>query len=179
MIKKWKLLSSKWVLQNKWYNVRQDTLEVRPGRVIDDYFVGVFPDIVMILALTDNGLVPLVRQYKHGMQDIITELPAGYIDKDEDPLDSAKRELREETGYESNDWTKLGYFVKSAGNAMGGNIYIYLAKSAKKTSSQDFDDNEDIEVIEKPFAEALAIAKSGELKGIDTVLGILLAEGKV
>ena len=179
MIRPWKLLKSEWALNEKWYKVRKDTVEVRPGKILDDYYVGVSNDIVMVLAITEDGIVPLVRQYKHGLSQIITELPAGYMEDGEDPLESAKRELKEETGYESDDWSKLGYFIKSAGKTVGGNIYLYLAKNAKKTSSQDLDDTEDIEIIEKPFQEVLQMAKSGELQGIDTVLALLLAEEKL
>lgn len=179
MIKPWKLLSSKMVLDEKWYKVRKDSVEVRPGKILDDYYLGLWNDIVMILAITEDGIVPLVRQYKHGLSQIITELPAGYMEDGEDSLVSAKRELKEETGYESDDWSKLGYFIKSAGKTVGGNIHLYLAKNAKKTSGQNLDDTEDIEVIEKPFQEVLAMAKSGELQGIDTVLALLLAEEKL
>ena len=179
MITPWKLLKSDWVLQNKWYSIRKDKVEVRPGKILEDYYLGVWNDIVMILAITEDGIVPFVRQYKHGISKIITELPAGYMEDGEDPLEAAKRELLEETGYESDDWSKLGYFIKSAGKTVGGNIYLYLAKNAKKTSDQHLDDTEDIEVIEKSFQEALSMAKSGELQGIDTVLALLLAEEKL
>ena len=154
-------------------------VEVRPGKILDEYYLGVWNDIVMILAITPSGIVPLVRQYKHGISQIIIELPAGYMEDGEDPLEAAKRELKEETGYESDNWSKLGYFIKSAGKTVGGNIHLYLAKNAKKTSDQHLDDTEDIEIIEKPFREALAMAKSGELHVIDTVLALLLAEEKI
>lgn len=179
MITPWKLLKSEWILQNKWYKVRKDTVEVRPGKIVDDYYVGVLEDYVMIVAITEDKIVPLVRQYKHGAGDVVTELPAGAIDDGEDPLAAAKRELREETGYTADSWEQLGYFYKSSAKSRGGNAYIFLAKNAKKTSGQDLDDTEDIEVIEKLFQEALAMAKSGELQGIDTVLALLLAEEKL
>ncbi len=179
MITPWKLLKSEWALNEKWYKVRKDTVEIREGKIVDDYFVSVGDDYVMIIAVTDDGIVPLVRQYKHGVGEIITELPAGAIDTGEDSLVAAKRELQEETGYTAESWEELGYFYKSSAKSRGGNARIYLAKNAKKTSAQDLDDNEDIEVIEKPFSEALAMAKSGELQGIDTVLSLLLAEEKV
>ncbi len=178
MVQKWKLLKSDWALEEKWYKVRKDTVEIKPGKVID-YYVGVFEDVAMILAITPDNKVPLVLQYKHGIGDIITELPAGMIDEGEDPLEAAKRELREESGYTSDDWQVLGRFSRSPGKSRGGNVYLYFAQNAEKASEQEFDENEDIEVILKPFPEALQMAKSGELQGIDTVLALLLAESKI
>lgn len=179
MLQKWKLLSSTWALNEKWYKVRKDTLEIRPGKVIDDYLLAIFSDVAIIVAITSNNMVPLVRQYKHGAGDIITELPAGYMDEGEDPLAAAKRELREETGYTSNEWEKIGFAIRHPSKTRGDNIHIFLARNAEKTADQEFDENEDIEVIVKPFSEALTMAKSGEIVGIDSVLGLLLAEEKL
>ncbi|HLC49347.1 MAG TPA: NUDIX hydrolase [Candidatus Andersenbacteria bacterium] len=178
MVQKWKVLDSQWALNEKWYKVRRDTLEIKPDQVID-YYIGIFPDVVMTIAVTPDNNVLLVRQYKHGVGDVIIELPAGVIDEGEDPLDAAKRELREETGYVASQWQELGYFSRTPGKSRGGNVRIYLANNASKTGDQEFDENEDIEVILKPFPKALAMAKNGELQGIDTVLGLFLAEEKL
>ncbi len=178
MIEKWKILASEWALNEKWYKVRKDTVEIRPGKQID-YYVSVFPDVVMTLAVTSDNQIALVRQYKHGVGDIIDELPAGFINEGEEPLVAAKRELREESGYTAEDWQLLGYFSRSPGKSRGGNLYIYLAQNAYKTVDQELDENEDIEVIVKPFSEVLEMAKNGTLKGIDTVLALLLAQDKI
>lgn len=177
-MQKWKVLSSELALDNSWYKVRKDRVEIKSGKEID-YYVGVFPDVSMVLAITPDKQVPLVRQYKHGIGDLITELPAGLIDEGEDPLEAAKRELREESGYTSDDWQVLGYFSRSPGKTRGGNIYVYLAQNAQKTSNQEFDENEEIEVLLKLFSEALKMAKAGEFQGMDTIAAILLAEGKI
>lgn len=178
MLHKWKLLKSEWALDEKWYKVRKDTVEIKPGKIIDDYLVAIFSDVAIVVAITADGMVPLVRQYKHGAGDIVTELPAGYMDEGEDPLMAAKRELREETGYTSDEWEKISYVIRHPSKTRGDNIHIFLARNAEKTAEQEFDETEDIEVILKPFPEALTMAKNGEIQGIDSVLGLLLAEEK-
>lgn len=179
MIKPWKLLKSEWALNEKWYKVRKDTVEIRPGKVVDDYLVAIFADVAIVVAVTADNMVPLVRQYKHGAGEILTELPAGYMDEGEEPLDAAKRELREETGYTATEWEELTSVIRHPSKIRGDTIHIYLARNAQKTAKQELDENEDIEVILRPFTEALRMAKSGELKGVDTVLGLLLAEEKL
>lgn len=179
MLQKWKLLSSEWALNEKWYKVRKDTVEIKPGKIVNDYYVGVFADVAMTIAITSDNNVILVRQYKHGVGDVIIELPAGVIDEGEDPLEAARRELREETGYTASEWQELGYFSRTPGKSRGGNIYIYFAGNAQKTDSQEFDEQEDIEVMLMPFSEALTMAKTGKFIGIDTVVALLLAEEKL
>jgi 8-oxo-dGTP pyrophosphatase MutT (NUDIX family) len=179
MLQKWKLLKSEWALHEKWYKVRKDTVEIRPGKIVDDYFMAISSDVAIVVAVTDDNMVPLVRQYKHGAGEILIELPAGYIDEEEEPLEAAKRELREETGYTATDWEKLTSVIRHPSKIRGDTIHIYLAKNAQKTAEQELDETEDIEVTLKPFAEAVRMAKIGELKGVDTVLGLLFAEEKL
>lgn len=114
MLHKWKLLKSEWALNEKWYKVRRDTVEIKPGKIIDDYYISILPEVVMIIGVTPDGKVPLIKQYKHGVGDIIIELPAGLIDEGEDPLLAAKREFQEEAGYTSTQWESLGYFSTSS-----------------------------------------------------------------
>lgn len=178
-INKWKVLDSKLVLDEKWFKVRQEKVEIKPGKVVDDYFLGIFNDIVMVVALTTDGKIPLVKQYKHGAGEVLLELPAGYIEDDEEPLAAAKRELAEETGFTAPTWHQLGFFYKNSAKARGNNINLFLAVNASKTSQQNLDENENIAVIIKPFEKAVSLARTGELKGSDTVLALLLAQQKL
>lgn len=179
MIEKWKLLDSELVLNEKWYRVRKDTVEIKLGKVIDDYYLGIFNDIVLIVALTADQQIPLVRQYKHGAGEILTELPAGYMDDGEEPLAAAQRELREETGFTAPTWHKLGVFFKNSAKTKGDNVHLFLALAAKETTNQELDENENIEVIMTPFEEAVSMAWSGNIKGSDSALALLLAERKL
>lgn len=175
MINKWKILDSELVLDEKWYKVRREKVEVQPGQIVDDYFLGIFNDIVMVVALSADRKIPLVRQYKHGAGEILLELPAGYMDNGEDALAAAKRELKEETGFTAPAWHKLGYFYKNSAKIRGDAIHLFLALNATKTHDQNLDANENIKVIIKPFKEAVELAWQGDLKGSDTVLALLLA----
>lgn len=178
MLKKWKLLDSELVLNEKWYQVRKDTVEVKPGKIINDYYLSLSNDIVLIVALTADKKIPLVRQYKHGAGEILIELPGGYVDDNEEPLAAAQRELREETGFTATIWHSLGDFYKNSGKTKGGRTHLFLALNASRTSSQKLDDNEIIEVIMTPFKKALADAWQGNIEGEDSTLALLLADKK-
>ncbi|OGY33571.1 MAG: hypothetical protein A3E37_05395 [Candidatus Andersenbacteria bacterium RIFCSPHIGHO2_12_FULL_46_9] len=178
-INKWKVLDSKLVLDEKWYKVRQEKVEIKPGKIADDYFLGIFNDIVMVAAITADSKIPLVKQYKHGAGEILLELPAGYIEDDEEPLAAAKRELAEETGFTAPTWHKLGFFYRNPTKARGNAIHLFLALNAEETHPQVLDDNENIELVIRSFHEAVSMAKSGKLKVSDTVLALLLAQQKL
>ncbi len=143
----WKKISSEYPLKNRWYTVRKDTVEIKPGKIIDDYFLAEFPEIVAIVAETKNGEVVLVRQYKHGASQIVSEVPCGYVNEAEEPLAAAKRELLEETGYSALSWSKVGYFLVDPSKVQGGGTHIFFAKNAQKTHKQNLDQTENIEVF--------------------------------
>ena len=97
-LKKWEILKSKRIIDNKYLKVRQDTVRLPDGTIYNDYYVREEKGWSAIFCLTEDGKVVLNRQYKHGIGEIVLELPAGRIEEGESPEESIKRELEEETG---------------------------------------------------------------------------------
>lgn len=129
---------------------------------------------VCVVPITEDGKVILERQYRYPLDSVITEIPAGKLDsKTEDPLEAAKRELREETGYVAEDWTDIGDFY-SAPAYSDELIHMYLAKGLKK-GERDLDEDEFINVIEIPLEEAKDAVLKGEITDAKTQTGILKA----
>jgi 8-oxo-dGTP pyrophosphatase MutT (NUDIX family) len=98
-MKPWKLLDSENIVDAPWLKVAKEKCELPNGKVIDDFYTLWQPDWVMILPRTKDGKWVMTKQYRHGIQKIALEFPAGIIDKGETPEDAAIRELQEECGY--------------------------------------------------------------------------------
>jgi ADP-ribose pyrophosphatase len=154
----WKILES----HHLHKNVRIDTCELPDGKVIEG-FVLEYGDWATIVALTRDQEVVLVRQYRHGAQKVILELPGGAMEAgDASPMEAARRELLEETGYTSDTFIQIGCVSPNPANQTNL-IYSFLALDAEKVGSQNLDDTEEIEVILKPLEEVIGMAKKGEL----------------
>ncbi|MGD0876958.1 MAG: NUDIX hydrolase [Anaerolineales bacterium] len=157
-IKPWKILESHYFHKN----VRIDKCELSNGMTIDG-FVLEYGDWATVIALTKQHEVVLVRQYRHGAQKVILELPGGAMDaRDENPLQAARRELMEETGYASDNFVQIGCVSPNPANQTNL-IYSFLALDAEKVSDQALDDTEDMEVVLKPLEEVITMAKNSEL----------------
>jgi ADP-ribose pyrophosphatase len=157
-IKPWKILES----HHLHKNVRIDKCELPNGKVIDG-FVLEYRDWVNVVALTKKREVVLVRQYRHGARKVILEIPGGVVDDgDESPVQAARRELLEETGYTSDAFIQIGCIYPNPANQTNL-IYSFLALDAEKVGSQSLDETEDIEVELRPFETVIAMAKNGEL----------------
>lgn len=111
MLHKWKLLNSKIAFDNPWFSVRQDAVQLPSGKVLDDYDVWLQGDIVLVVACTSAHDMVLVRQYRHGVREMLIEHPAGYVDEGENPEGTARRELLEETGFSAGDLRPLATFT--------------------------------------------------------------------
>ena len=154
----WKILGSRHLHKL----VRIDQCELPDGKIIDG-FVLEYGDWATVLALTKQQEVVMVRQYRHGAQKVILELPGGVMDEgDESPLQAARRELLEETGYTSDSFIQIGCVSPNPANQTNL-IYSFLALDAEKMGEQDLDDTEEIEVVLKPLEEVIGMAKRGEL----------------
>jgi ADP-ribose pyrophosphatase len=172
-IEKWVTLSSKMAFDHRWYQLRQDTVALPNGEIIDDFFVSLRPDIVMVLPITAQGDVVFVRQYRHGIGEILLELPAGTTEPGEVPLAVAQRELAEETGYGASEWAAIASFYKSPVK-QNNRIHVFKAQPAHLKGQQQLDITEDIEVVLTPIAEIPALIASGEICVTDTITALAL-----
>ncbi|NEM98568.1 NUDIX hydrolase [Pontibacter burrus] len=178
-IQPWKTLSSEMVVNEKWYKLRRDEVELPNGVVLDDYYVSVRPDVVLTFPVTEDGQVIFVRQYKHAASNVFIELPGGVIDDHEtNPMEAARREMLEETGYTSDDM-ELVLEVIDNPTKDTNKIYFYLARNAYKVAEQDLDESENIEVLLVPVKDVEQMVLSGKINVSGSVALCLLALRKL
>ncbi len=149
---KWKTLSSKYISRHKYFTARVDKCEAPDEKIIEEYFVVELPATACVLACTEEGNVLMVKQYRHPVEEILLELPGGFIDENESPEAAMTRELMEETGYEFSSIERVGKIAANPG-VLDNFTYLFLAKGGKKTGKQQLDNNEDIEVVTISFDE--------------------------
>lgn len=158
--KKWKVLESEYLIKRPWLTARCDRLELPDGRVMDEYYVLEYPDWVNVIAITKDGEFVMERQYRHGLGVYSTELPCGVMEKGEDPMESAKRELLEETGYSGGEWSKLMELSPNPGS-MTNLSHCFLAVGVEKTAEQSLDENEELEVLLMSEGEVRRLLENG------------------
>ena len=169
----WQLITSEIVFQHRWYTLRQDRIRLPNGWEIDDYFVSVRPDVVVILALTVDQQILLVRQYKHGVGQITLELPGGVID-DEHPQRAAERELREETGFACGQWISGGK-IHSNPTKDTNHIHLFVGTQAVWVGDPCLDENEaagGVQVEQHSISQAIQAINQGEIRTQASLMAI-------
>ena len=162
-IDKWKILESRYIIKRPWLTARCDTVELPDGRINPEHYVLEYPSWVNITAITEDGKFVMVRQYRHGLQDVFIELAAGVVEDGENTLDAAQRELLEETGYSGGEWTLMN--VISQNPSTSNNLtYCYLAKGVRKTARQALDSTEDMEPVLLSEDEVKSMLFNDEMK---------------
>ncbi len=155
-IKPWRVLETSYFRPR----FRIDKVELANGNMLDATIFE-FRSWANIVALTKTGEVVLVRQYRHGICDVLWEFPGGVVEDGEVPMDGAKRELLEETGYAASNWIQIGQIYPNPA-LQTNTLYCYLALDVEKVSGQNLDAGEDIEVHLVPLEELVEMAKRGE-----------------
>lgn len=177
-VEKWKTVESKLVFDHRWYRLRQDTVALPNGQVVDDYFVSLRPDIATVLPITADGQVVFVRQYRHGIGQVLLELPAGTFEAGEDPLMAAQRELLEETGYQAAQWKAIATLYNNPVKQTN-RIHLFRAEPVEQIAPQALDSTEDIEVVLKPLAAIPHLVHSGEICVAGSITALTLGLPKL
>jgi 8-oxo-dGTP pyrophosphatase MutT (NUDIX family) len=142
--------------------VRSDTVELPDGTVIENYFVRESRGFSIVAALTPDRRIVLVRQYKHGIAQIVLELPAGMIDPDEAPEACAIRELAEETGY-AGDPPRLLRTLFADPTSSNASFHVFLIENAVPKFAQSLDTTEAIVVETATIEELHAAVRDGRI----------------
>lgn len=160
---KWELVKSEYLFNRPWLTVRRDTVRLPNGTVHPEYYVLEYPRWINVIAITRNGRFVMVRQYRHGLGVVATELCAGVVEEGEETLEAAKRELLEETGFGGGDW-ELSMVISANPGSQNNLSYCYIARGVEKLSDQHLDKTEDIEVVMMTEEEVYGMLERDELK---------------
>jgi len=176
MEQKWRTIKTETLLKDRWIDLRADYCVTPAGREISPYYVLSYPDWIHVVAITVDGSLVLVRQYRHGAGDFFTEIPAGSVENaDNDIEQAARRELEEETGFTAKSW-KLISTLHSNPASHTNRVHIYLALDAICEHPQRLDHGEEgLTVHVVPIPEVLAKLPSGYIGQSMHVSSILLA----
>lgn len=170
----WKTLKKNTVYEGKFgYKLREDDV-ITPGGTKSTYIVLERDGYAVIVPITRDNKLLLVRQWRYPVEEESLELPAGHIEKGDTPLDAAKRELKEEAKVVSNEWIELGTHW-AANSILKVKGHLFLALNCKTITYDFSEDGEALTLAQVPFEDAVQMVIEGKFQDIRTQAGILLA----
>ena len=183
----WEEISTEHIVQDEWIDFRRSAFRFPDGSIYEPYYTYSRRNYVVIVASDTDGNYLMVRQFRQGIRKVTIEFPAGGIERkdgkqyggeddlsSEDAFAAAKRELREETGYESDEWTHL-LTVPSNATISDNYAYLYMARNCRKVSGQDLDDTEFVNAVKHTPDEIEKMIKDGTFQQSVHVAAWLLA----
>lgn len=161
--RRWEILRSEYLIRRPWLTARKDCVRMPNGVVNEEYYVLEYPDWVNVIAITADGKFLMERQYRHGLQWTGYEICAGVCEAGEDPLEAARRELYEETGYAGGEWQP--HLTLSANTSTMTNLcHCFVATGVERVSSQHLEETEDITVHLLTAAEVRSLLLGNEIR---------------
>lgn len=154
-VRPWRRLSRTTWIDDPWLTLHSDRCEAADGTIVDPFHVVDFPHWSAVAGLTAVGELVLVEVYRHPLEEVLVELPAGAIDPGETPAEAARREFREETGYGAGAFIALTPFYPSTGRA-SGIAHPFLAYDCTRDGPQQLEPAENLAVFTADFVETLA-----------------------
>lgn len=170
----WKTITSETLVSGRFCTVKKNEVELPDGTRIDDFYTVTIPDAAMVCALTPENEVILKKEYRFACDKDIIECPAGMVEDGEDPLTTARRELLEETGYISDQWTWFGPTWEST-SKLTNRMWLFMARDCKKVRSQQLDTNERIEVMKVALEDAVDLVMENQINANSSAHLILKA----
>lgn len=162
----WRTLQRDIVLRSKdpkYLTVENHRIGLPSGQVIDDWPWLITPDFANVVVVTTEGLFVCFRQTKYAVEGVTLAVVGGYIEQGEDPLEAARREVLEETGYAAPEWIALGDYAVD-GNRGCGRAHLFLACDARPVRPIDADDLEEQEMLLLTREEVEAALMDGAFK---------------
>lgn len=142
--KPWKILETEELIKAPFFRMRKDRCQMPDGRIMPGYYTFEFSDWVNVVPVTSDGNMVLVRQYRHAAESVELEIPGGSLHgNQENPQIAGQRELKEETGFESSNWTYLGYHHPNPA-LQNNKMHTFLALDCQQTSPPNLDPYEDL-----------------------------------
>lgn len=164
-------VSSERVFDGALLHVRRDHVRLPDGKIATREYV-VHPGAVVMIPVRRDGRLVVERQFRYPLQRVFVEFPAGKLDPGEDALDTARRELLEETGYTATNWTRLGVIHPVISYSTEA-IEMYIAEGLSHAGAR-LDAGEFLEIVDLGMDEMLALLDAGEITDAKTVAGLLL-----
>lgn len=175
----WRILESSYAVQSPYYRLRVDTVGLPGGTVEREYYVREVRGWVTVFCLTTEGEVVLNRQYKHGAQQIVLELPAGTVDDNgETPEEAIRRELAEETGYVADQFEQIGHAYADPTSSTA-EVWIFLATGGRLGGIRKYDPREVIEVLLLRPEVVLQKLRSGEIQSAGQIGALFLGLDRI
>lgn len=173
----WRTLQRTAVLTSqdpKYLTVERHRIELPDGRIIDDWPWLVTPDFANVVIVTTDGLFVCFRQTKYAVEGTTLAVAGGYVEPAEDPLEAARREVLEETGYAAPEWIALGSYAVD-GNRGCGRAHLFLARDARPVRAIAADDLEEQEMLLLTRQEIADALRDGAFKVLPWSAAVAMA----
>lgn len=157
----WEVLESEYVYKKPWLTARREHVKLPTGAEIHDFYVLEYPEFCNVIAITKDDKYLMERQYRHAQHLTGIEIPAGCVEKGEDPMEAAKRELYEETGYAGGEWSKLMTVSPNPGSCTNSS-HTFLAVGVERVSTQHLEESEDIKIVLLEQEEVIRMLRNDE-----------------